>query len=108
MNEEVVFELKERMKIQGITKPLLNRYVEFLKEFFGDDLMSVAVYGSLARGGAKFPGSDIDLLIVIKGIEKISFGERLKQTMKVEKKYRKQRNMRGSKTFLDGLRAFRR
>ena len=78
--------LKDRMKIQDITKPLLNRYVKLLKDFFGDNLMAVAVFGSLARGEAKFPGSDIDLLIVIKGIEKLSFGERVKQTIKVEKK----------------------
>ena len=89
MNPEDVVSEGERMKIQGIIKPLLNRYVEFLKEFFGDDLKAVAVFGSLARGAAKFPGSDIDLLIVINGIEKLSFGARLKQTMKVEKKISK-------------------
>lgn len=88
MNKDVAPEgiLKKRMMIQDITKPLLNRYVKFLKEFFGDDLMAVAVFGSLARGEAEFPGSDVDILIVIKRIEKLSFGERLKQTIKVEKK----------------------
>lgn len=91
MDKDIVSEgiLRERTKIQGITKPLLNSYVEFLKEFFGDALMAVAVFGSLARGTAKFPGSDIDLLIVIDGIEKLSFGERLKQTIKVEKRLSK-------------------
>ncbi len=91
MNTDVVSEgiLKERMKNQGITIRLLNRYVEFSKEFFGDDLMALAVFGSFARGAAKFPGSDIDLLIIIKDIEKLSFGERLKQTMNVEKKLSK-------------------
>jgi predicted nucleotidyltransferase len=71
--------------IQSITKSLLNRYVNLLKESFGSDLLSTAVFGSFARSKAKFPGSDIDFLIVIKGLEKLSFGERLKQTIKVEK-----------------------
>jgi hypothetical protein len=88
MNGDIVSEgiLKERMRIQDITTPLLRRYVEFLRGFFGGDLKAVAAFGSFARGRAKFPGSDIDLLIVIKGIENLSFGERLKQTIKVEKK----------------------
>ena len=51
---------------QTITKPLLSRYVLFLKEIFGNDLKAVAVFGSFARGTAKIPGSDIDLLIVLK------------------------------------------
>ena len=48
--------------------------------------MAVAVFGSLARGTAKFPGSDIDLLIVVGGRDKLSFGARLKATMKAEDK----------------------
>ena len=31
--------------IQSITKPLLNRYVDFFKELFGDNLLSIAVFG---------------------------------------------------------------
>ena len=76
-------------RTQDITNPLLNRYVGFLKGIFGDDLMAVAVFGSLVRGTAKFPGSDIDLLIVVEGIKKLSFGERLKATMKAEDKLSK-------------------
>lgn len=72
--------------IQSVTKPLLDRYVDCLKESFGDNLLSTAVFGSFARGKAKFPGSDIDVLIVVKGMEKLSFGERIKQTAKAEKK----------------------
>ena len=35
---------------------LLNRYLEFMKESFGDRLLSVAIIGSVARGKARFPG----------------------------------------------------
>jgi len=75
--------------IQAITNPLLNLYVSFLKDYFGDNLLSAAVFGSFARDTAKFPGSDIDILMVIRGVEKLSFGERIKQTVEVEKKLSK-------------------
>ena len=76
-------------RTQDITNPLLNRYVHILKGIFGDDLIAVAIFGSLARGTAKFPGSDIDLLIVVEGMKKLSFGERMKLTMKAEDKLSK-------------------
>ncbi len=63
---------------------LLNRYTEILKEFFHEKLSSVAVFGSAARGTAKFPQSDIDILIVIENVGKLSFGERIKLTNNVE------------------------
>jgi len=72
--------------VPSITNPLLNRYVLFLKEIFGNDLKAVAVFGSFARGTAKIPGSDIDLLIVVEGVENLSFGKRLKLTTKAEDK----------------------
>ena len=65
---------------------LVRRYAELMEESFGEELLGVAAFGSLARGTAKFPESDIDILIVIKGIEKLSFGERIKLTMEVEEK----------------------
>ncbi|VVB87445.1 Nucleotidyltransferase domain protein [uncultured archaeon] len=68
---------------------LLNRYTELLKQSFRERLLSVAVFGSVARGTAKFPQSDIDILIVIEGIEKLSFGERIKLTSNVEEKLSK-------------------
>jgi predicted nucleotidyltransferase len=45
----------------------LDRYVSLLAERFGDDLVSVVFYGSRARGRAK-PESDVDLLIVARGL----------------------------------------
>ena len=86
---ETAYEMVLKEKPQDITNPLLSRYIHILKEIFGDDLKAVAVFGSLARGTAKFPGSDIDLLIVVEGMKKLSFGERLKATMKAEDKLSK-------------------
>jgi hypothetical protein len=65
---------------------LARKYAEILKEFFGDKLEAVAIFGSLARGEAKFPGSDIDLLVILKGVESLSLGERIKLMMKTEKR----------------------
>jgi predicted nucleotidyltransferase len=45
----------------------LARYVELLKARFGEDLVSVVVFGSQVRGTAK-PGSDGDVLVVARGL----------------------------------------
>lgn len=43
---------------------MLERLVELLKAEFGDDLRSVWLYGSRARGERPGPDSDVDLLVV--------------------------------------------
>ena len=45
----------------------LDRYVRLLIQQFGDDLVSVVLFGSRARAEAK-PESDVDLLIVARGL----------------------------------------
>jgi predicted nucleotidyltransferase len=45
----------------------LERYVEILRREFGDRLVSVVLFGSRARGEAR-PESDIDLLVVVRGL----------------------------------------
>jgi len=50
----------------------LGRYVELLKARFGPDLVSVVVFGSHARGEAK-PESDIDVLVVVRGLPRKRF-----------------------------------
>jgi predicted nucleotidyltransferase len=67
-------------------QPLLNRYFEILKEDFKERLLCVAIFGSIARGTAQFPESDIDVLIVMEGVENLSFGQRIKLTMNIEEK----------------------
>ncbi len=47
---------------------LVRRYVTLLREKFGGNLSAVAVFGSLARGEAKFPESDVDVLIVLRNV----------------------------------------
>jgi predicted nucleotidyltransferase len=56
--------LNETTELQSVTNPILNRYAGFLK--------AVAVFGSFARGIAKFPGSDIDFLIVLRASKQFS------------------------------------
>lgn len=65
---------------------LARKYAEIFKQSFGDKLVAVAIFGSLARGKAEFPGSDIDILVILKGVGSLSFGERINMTMEAEKK----------------------
>ena len=64
---------------------LIRRYMEIVEEEFGEKLLAMAVFGSLARGEAKFPGSDIDVLIVLKGVESLSFGKRINLMREAER-----------------------
>lgn len=94
---------KQDIKIDPTIRHLLSRYTAILKENFKERLLSAAVFGSIARGSAKFPGSDIDVLIVITGAEKLSFGERFELIRGAEEKlsetqeYAKFRNAFGSR-----------
>ncbi len=73
-------------KLDYRVKHILSRYTRILKECFKEKLLSAAVFGSVARGTANFPQSDIDVLIVLEGAEKLSFGERFKSLTDVEEK----------------------
>ncbi len=44
---------------------LLNAFVEAVQQALGEELVSVVLYGSVARGTAR-PESDVDLLLVIR------------------------------------------
>lgn len=50
----------------------LRQYVEVLERHVGADLVSVVVFGSQVRGQAK-PESDVDVLIVIRGLPRSRF-----------------------------------
>lgn len=53
-------------------KPLADRFVDALRAEMKDDLVGVALYGSVARGEAR-PDSDVDLLVVHRGSRTTAF-----------------------------------
>ena len=60
------------MTLPGALHDDLRRYVAALERRFGDDLVSVVVFGSRARGDAR-PESDIDVLLVVRGLPRNRF-----------------------------------
>ncbi|MGZ3416734.1 MAG: nucleotidyltransferase domain-containing protein [Polyangiales bacterium] len=57
------------MKVSDAVQAKLDTLVTALKKEMGDDLVSVLVHGSAARGGWR-EGSDVDLVIVLKKCER--------------------------------------
>ncbi len=56
---------------------LLNNMLKIMKEEFKDDLISVVVYGSVARGDNR-NDSDVDLLIIMENLPKDSMLKRIR------------------------------
>lgn len=76
-----------RRGINYLSEPyreVVRRLLEELLKVFGEKLVSVVVYGSVARGEAR-RDSDIDVLIVIEDLPKSRF-ERLSMYMKAEER----------------------
>ena len=61
-------------------KQILKEYQSRLKELLGDDLDSIVLYGSQARGDAE-EGSDIDVLCVMK--KTFDYGELILRTSEI-------------------------
>lgn len=61
----------------------INLFLNKLKQALGDDLLSVALFGSIARGDGT-PESDIDLLIIVKGNRIQNFNKYIEVKMAVE------------------------
>jgi len=61
-------------------REILNEYRARLHEILGNELDSIILYGSQARGGAE-EGSDVDLLCVMK--RPFDYGELLDRTSEV-------------------------
>ncbi len=69
-------------------KQILTKFNQFLLETFGADLISLVLFGSVARGAAK-PESDIDLLIILKDAP-VSYYRRLEPIIDIELKLREE------------------
>ena len=63
-------------------KGILERFLELLKQTFGDSLVSLVLYGSVARGDAE-ADSDIDLLLILKNPPN-NYHRRLDQVLGVQ------------------------
>jgi len=59
------------MTIDARVAPILDKLMRLLEERFGGDLVSIGLYGSVARGTAG-PDSDVDLLVVCRNIPESS------------------------------------
>lgn len=74
------------MGLERIKEPyrsLIGKLLDALLAYFGENLVSLVVFGSVARGSAK-PDSDIDLLIVVKALPEGRL-ERQRLFLEVEK-----------------------
>jgi len=61
--------------LENLAEPyrtVVARLLDGLRAKFKEDLISLVVFGSVARGEAR-PGSDIDVLVVIRGLPKGRF-----------------------------------
>ncbi len=67
-------------------KEILTKFKQLLLERFGDNLVSLVLYGSVARGAAKTE-SDIDLLIILKDAPEVYY-KRLEPVIDIELKLR--------------------
>ncbi|AKG91275.1 putative nucleotidyltransferase [Geoglobus ahangari] len=67
-----------------VHEELIERLVDTLKEKYGDRLISVVLFGSVARGEAR-NDSDIDIIVVVDDLPRSRF-ERQKEFLEVEER----------------------
>jgi predicted nucleotidyltransferase len=75
------------MEMPSDYKQLLNKFKQKLLTRFKDDIISLVLFGSVARGTAR-KESDIDVLIILKDAPD-SYYERLKPVVEIELEMRK-------------------
>ncbi len=66
---------------------LIEEYCSSIKDHFGDRLISICLFGSVARGEAK-PDSDIDILVVVESLSK-DIGMRIRDTNYIHEELKK-------------------
>nr|MDO8098532.1 nucleotidyltransferase domain-containing protein [Candidatus Njordarchaeota archaeon] len=81
-------------KDHDLALSLMKRYAKIVQEEFREQVLAVAVFGSVARGEARFPGSDIDILVIMGDVANISLGKRIDLLAKLEKKLKKMNEYR--------------
>lgn len=69
-------------------KQILSKFKQLLQEKFSDNLISLVLFGSVARGTAK-QESDIDLLIIVKDAPEVYY-KRLEPVIDIELKLREE------------------
>lgn len=72
--------------IDEVLKEYINVYLGLLKEFFGSNLISAYIFGSVARGEAT-ESSDIDVIVVVRGLPE-DIGERLEISSRLKRVFR--------------------
>ena len=53
--------------LSPVERRVLQRFVRLAQDEYGDDLRSIWLFGSRARGEQPHPESDVDVLVVIRG-----------------------------------------
>ncbi len=79
-------------RVSAEYRGLLEDYVSYLLNHFGDRLRSVCLFGSVARGEAT-PESDIDVLVVAEGLPQ-DLGSRFRETNWIHMKLKKTESYR--------------
>lgn len=69
-------------------KPLLDRFVHHVQAALGENVVSIVLYGSVARGEAG-PESDVDMLLILEEASPI-YRERLRSLFPILRQLRKQ------------------
>ncbi|MGA9349013.1 MAG: nucleotidyltransferase domain-containing protein [Anaerolineae bacterium] len=69
-------------------KPLLDRFVHYVQAAWGENVVSIVLYGSVARGEAG-PGSDVDMLLILEEASPI-YRERLRPLFPIWRQLRRQ------------------
>jgi predicted nucleotidyltransferase len=72
-----MYNLMKEGTMTPLLQPVITELKERLKELYGDSLEQVVLFGSQARGDAA-AGSDIDVLVVLKG--PVSPGKEISRT----------------------------